>query len=166
MSPTPVCSRARSTSTVKDTCTPRTRSLPRATALSFPACMPAATCRTAAIARPLPQPAPVAWPRWKWRNTSRNTAVERENAMTSLRENLERLESAIEQACRRAGRSRSEIELMAVSKTYPAATICEAVSLGLHLFGENRVQEFAAKAADFAALHAAGSDAAPSDDVR
>ena len=80
--------------------------------------------------------------------------------MTSLKENLDRLESAIERACRRAGRSRSEIELMAVSKTYPAATICEAAALGLHLFGENRVQEFAAKYADLAALQAAGSVAA------
>lgn len=35
---------------------------------------------------------------------------------------------------------------MAVSKTYPAATIAEAAGLGLLLFGENRVQEFAAKA--------------------
>ena len=37
---------------------------------------------------------------------------------------------------------------MAVSKTYPAETISEAAALGLRLFGENRVQEFAAKAAD------------------
>jgi len=36
--------------------------------------------------------------------------------------------------------------LMAVSKTYPAATIAEAAALGLTLFGENRVQEFAGKA--------------------
>lgn len=66
--------------------------------------------------------------------------------MTALGENLERLEEAIEAACRRAGRSRAEVELMAVSKTYPAATIAEAAALGLALFGENRVQEFAAKA--------------------
>jgi pyridoxal phosphate enzyme (YggS family) len=83
--------------------------------------------------------------------------------MTSLRENLERLESAIEQACRRAGRSRGDVEVMAVSKTYPAATICEAASLGLRLFGENRVQEFAAKSADLAALRASGSVAGPPD---
>ncbi len=70
--------------------------------------------------------------------------------MTALAENLERLEGAIAQACRRAGRARAEVELMAVSKTYPAATIAEAAALGLTLFGENRVQEFAAKA-----LHAA-----------
>jgi hypothetical protein len=72
--------------------------------------------------------------------------------MTALEENLERLEEAIAEACRRAGRSRGEVELMAVSKTYPAATIADAAGLGLRLFGENRVQEFAAKAADLAKL--------------
>ncbi len=85
--------------------------------------------------------------------------------MTSLKENLERLESAIGQACRRAGRSRSEIELMAVSKTYPASTICEAASLGLHLFGENRVQEFAAKSIDLAAMRDQRSVAVPNGHV-
>jgi PLP dependent protein len=83
--------------------------------------------------------------------------------MTPLRENLERLEAAIEQACRRAGRTRGDVELMAVSKTYPAATICEAAAMGLYLFGENRVQEFAAKSAELAALRAAGSVAAVDD---
>ncbi len=66
--------------------------------------------------------------------------------MTALAENLERLEEAIGRACRAAGRERSEVELMAVSKTYPAETIAEAAGLGLRLFGENRVQEFSSKA--------------------
>jgi hypothetical protein len=66
--------------------------------------------------------------------------------MTTLKGNLERLEETIVQACRHAGRPRAEVELMAVSKTCPAATIAEAAALGLTLFGENRVQEFAAKA--------------------
>jgi hypothetical protein len=74
--------------------------------------------------------------------------------MTQLAENLERLEEAITEACRKAGRPRAEVELMAVSKTYPAATLAEAASLGLTLFGENRVQEFATKAPEFAALRA------------
>jgi pyridoxal phosphate enzyme (YggS family) len=65
--------------------------------------------------------------------------------MTALIENLERLEEAIAAACRRALRSRGDVELMAVSKTYPPSTIAEAAGLGLRLFGENRVQEFAAK---------------------
>jgi len=66
--------------------------------------------------------------------------------MTALEENLERLEEAIAAACRAAGRTRGEVELMAVSKTIPAETISEAAALGIRLFGENRVQEFATKA--------------------
>jgi PLP dependent protein len=72
--------------------------------------------------------------------------------MTALAENLEKLEEAICTACRAVGRDRGEVELMAVSKTYPAATIAEAAALGLRLFGENRVQEFAAKAPDIEKL--------------
>ena len=67
--------------------------------------------------------------------------------MTTLAENLERLEEAIAAACHRASRPRAEVELMAVSKTYPAATIAAAAALGLTLFGENRVQKFAGKEA-------------------
>jgi hypothetical protein len=72
--------------------------------------------------------------------------------MTTLVDNLERLEAVIEAACRCAGRGRGEVELMAVSKTYPAATVAEAAALGLTLFGENRVQEFAGKAAELEPL--------------
>jgi pyridoxal phosphate enzyme (YggS family) len=72
--------------------------------------------------------------------------------MTALGENLERLEAAIAMACRRAGRERGDVELMAVSKTYPAATVAEAAMLGLSLFGESRVQEFAAKVAELGEL--------------
>lgn len=74
--------------------------------------------------------------------------------MTTLRQNLEELEERIAAACRAAGRSRGEVELMAVSKTFPAATILEAAALGLTLFGENRVQEFASKAPALEAVRA------------
>ena len=72
--------------------------------------------------------------------------------MTALRDNLERLEDEIAAACRAAGRSRAEVELMAVSKTHPAAMVAEAAALGLTLFGENRVQEFAGKAPELRSL--------------
>ena len=75
--------------------------------------------------------------------------------MTALAENLERLEERIGQACRAARRGRGEVELMAVSKTYPAATLLEAAGLGLSLFGESRVQEFGAKSLNAAALRSA-----------
>jgi PLP dependent protein len=68
-----------------------------------------------------------------------------EEQMTALKENLERLEDAISAACRAAGRTRGEVELMAVSKTFPAEAVAEAAALGLTLFGENRVQEFGTK---------------------
>ena len=66
--------------------------------------------------------------------------------MTALSQNIETLEQAVAEACRAAGRRRDDVELMAVSKTYPAETIAEAAGLGLSLFGENRVQEFGSKA--------------------
>jgi PLP dependent protein len=68
--------------------------------------------------------------------------------MTALKENLEKVEDAIQAACRAAGRARADVELMAVTKTFPAAALVEAASLGLTSFGENRVQEFAAKVAE------------------
>jgi hypothetical protein len=77
--------------------------------------------------------------------------------MTQVKENLERLEAAIAAACSKAGRNRREVELMAVSKTYPASTLAEAASLGLALFGENRVQEFASKASELVPLRAGSS---------
>ncbi len=70
-----------------------------------------------------------------------------EGEVTALSENLERLEEAIGAACRAAGRARGDVELMAVSKTFPAEAIAEAAGLGLTLFGENRVQEFSTKVA-------------------
>jgi hypothetical protein len=44
-------------------------------------------------------------------------------------------------AARRAGREPSEVTLVAVSKTHPAALVREAAAAGLTDFGENRVQE-------------------------
>lgn len=81
--------------------------------------------------------------------------------MTDLAHNLERVEEAIDAACRKAGRRRGDVELMAVSKTYPASVMAEAAVLGLRLFGENRVQEFAAKAADAAERWKSFSTARP-----
>ncbi|MGA2217422.1 MAG: YggS family pyridoxal phosphate-dependent enzyme [Terracidiphilus sp.] len=85
--------------------------------------------------------------------------------MIELAERLERLEGAIADACRRAGRARGDVELMAVSKTYPAATVIEAAELGLRLFGESRVQEFSAKAEELAGWRAEGSNAAAGEPI-
>lgn len=65
--------------------------------------------------------------------------------MSSIAENLERVEQAITAACRKAGRPRHEVRLMAVSKSHPVEALLEAVAAGHRLFGENRVQEFSSK---------------------
>lgn len=59
----------------------------------------------------------------------------------ALAENLDRIRARIAMACERSGRTPSSIELMAVSKNHPPATVAAAAALGLQLFGENRVQE-------------------------
>lgn len=68
--------------------------------------------------------------------------------MTTFKDRLAVVEERIEAVCRHANRARTEVKLMAVSKTHPALTIREAAAAGLTLFGENRVQEFDAKRAD------------------
>lgn len=62
-----------------------------------------------------------------------------------LQDNLIQVEQNIEEACRRAGRDRSEVTLIAVSKTKPVETLQEAYDLGVRVFGENKVQEMADK---------------------
>jgi pyridoxal phosphate enzyme (YggS family) len=52
----------------------------------------------------------------------------------------------ISSAARRVGRNPDDITLMAVSKTFPPELIREAYEAGLRVFGENKVQEFSAKA--------------------
>jgi len=65
----------------------------------------------------------------------------------TIRENIARVRKRIQAAASRARRDPKKIELMAVSKTVSAASICEAYEADIRLFGENRVQEFTAKAA-------------------
>ena len=62
-----------------------------------------------------------------------------------LAEKLDRVESRIVAAAARAGRKRSDILLLAVTKKVPASAIREAYALGLRDFGENYVQEFDTK---------------------
>jgi pyridoxal phosphate enzyme (YggS family) len=62
-----------------------------------------------------------------------------------LAENLARVEERILRACNRAGRRRSEVTLIAVTKVFPAESIAEAWAAGIRDFGENYVQEFETK---------------------
>lgn len=75
--------------------------------------------------------------------------------MTSFSERLAAVEEKIEAACRRAGRARKDVCLMAVSKTHPASAIVEAIQAGITRFGENRVQEFERKREDLLASNIA-----------
>jgi pyridoxal phosphate enzyme (YggS family) len=70
----------------------------------------------------------------------------------SIPENIAAIQERIAVAARRAGRRPVDVALMAVSKTHPPERIREAYAAGLRLFGENRVQEFAGKAAAVAEL--------------
>jgi PLP dependent protein len=70
----------------------------------------------------------------------------------SIAENIARVREQIAEACRRAGRSESDVALMAVSKVHPVEAILEAYAAGQRLFGENRVQEFQEKSAALGGL--------------
>lgn len=60
-------------------------------------------------------------------------------------ENYRIVEEKVCQACERNGRSRSEVTLIAVSKTKPVQMIQEAMKAGANIFGENKVQELCEK---------------------
>ena len=63
----------------------------------------------------------------------------------SVAENIERVNQRIRRACERSGRAVEDVRLIAVSKTMPAESVRQAYAAGLREFGENRVQEAAAK---------------------
>ena len=62
-----------------------------------------------------------------------------------IRENLDIVERNIQAACDKAGRDRSEVTLVAVSKTKPVSDLMEAYDAGIRVFGENKVQELVEK---------------------
>ena len=72
--------------------------------------------------------------------------------VSNAAERLEQVRERIENACARAHRPSSEILLLAVTKVFPAALICDAYALGLRDFGENYVQEFEGKAPELTDL--------------
>lgn len=64
----------------------------------------------------------------------------------SVCENYKEVEKRVEEACKRAGRKREEVTLIAASKTKPVSMIEELLPLNVRDFGENKVQELTAKA--------------------
>jgi len=59
--------------------------------------------------------------------------------------NLRKVEENISEACRKSGRDRKSVTLIAVTKTHPAEMIQHAYQLGIHIYGENKVQELEEK---------------------
>lgn len=61
--------------------------------------------------------------------------------MEDFKKNLEIIEENICNACKKAGRSRDEVTLIAVSKTKPVKDLQAVYDLNIRDFGENKVQE-------------------------
>lgn len=62
-----------------------------------------------------------------------------------LKDNLTSVEQNITEACKRAGRTREEVTLIAVSKTKPVSMLEEIYNENIRNFGENKVQEMCDK---------------------
>ncbi|MEK2472870.1 YggS family pyridoxal phosphate-dependent enzyme [Streptomyces sp. A1-5] len=75
-----------------------------------------------------------------------------EDRRTQLADNMARVEDRISTACAKAGRSRDEVTLIVVTKTYPASDVRLLAELGVRQVAENRDQEAAPKAAECADL--------------
>ena len=65
--------------------------------------------------------------------------------MEFIKQNLAEVEEKICAACERAGRDRSEVTLIAVSKTKPVEMLEACMEQGITVFGENKVQELCEK---------------------
>lgn len=82
-----------------------------------------------------------------------------ESSLNNLSENLKYVQDGVNEACLRAGRVRSSVRIMAVTKTVPPELVNAAIRLGVDLAGENRVQELLAKYGSYepCELHFIGS---------
>jgi PLP dependent protein len=76
----------------------------------------------------------------------------------AIQTNYQSIRQQISQAAHRAGRSPDEITLVAITKTWPAATVTAAYRAGIRQVGENRVEEMVPKQAEVATLLAASSE--------
>ena len=74
--------------------------------------------------------------------------------MGSIGSNLQEVKRRIAAACVGAGRDANTVTLLAVSKTFGADVVREALAAGQQAFGENHVQEALAKIEALAALRA------------
>ena len=65
--------------------------------------------------------------------------------INKIKNNINNIEDRINEACKKAGRSRDEITLIGVSKVFPVQYAMAAIKAGLTDLGENRVQELVPK---------------------
>lgn len=72
--------------------------------------------------------------------------------MSQLTLALHRVQTQLAEAAHAAGRDAATVQLLAVSKTFPAEAVREVYAAGQRAFGENYVQEMQAKAAELADL--------------
>src|SRR4051812_24137243 len=60
--------------------------------------------------------------------------------MNLLQQRIQKIEQDIQAACDRAGRNRTEITVIAVTKAVSAKRTSEVVDAGIHQLGENRAE--------------------------
>ena len=65
--------------------------------------------------------------------------------MATLEQRWESVEESVEEACAAAGRARSDVRVIGVSKTVGLDAVAEAIEAGIHDFGENRPDELVRK---------------------
>lgn len=61
--------------------------------------------------------------------------------MSTIAQNLQAVDHTIVAAANACGRSRNDVQLLAVSKTFPPEAVIEAIDAGQRAFGENYLQE-------------------------
>jgi PLP dependent protein len=71
--------------------------------------------------------------------------MEASDPAPTIADRLAAVQARIRDAAARAGRDAGAVTLVAVSKTHPAEAVLAAIAAGQRHFGENRVQEAAAK---------------------
>lgn len=79
--------------------------------------------------------------------------------VAELTRSLAAVRSRLSLAAEAAGRAVDQIELLPVTKFFPASDVAILWRLGCRAFGESRVQEATAKVAEFGCLASPGSDA-------
>lgn len=73
--------------------------------------------------------------------------------MTTIENNLGQIHARMAAACAQANRAVTSVQLLAVSKTFGAEAVREAVLAGQHSFGENYIQEAVEKIAAVQAMN-------------